>query len=123
MIVIFFALKKYWPSIKKNDRMGPVIFRTAEVVKLVDTLDSGSSPVKGIGVRVPSSAPPFASKASYGWHGHFFTEFSLENCAKGVPRSLGVGGRAPSKFKRTILYLFPGVFNSQWLPNVITMKS
>ena len=32
----------------------------AEVVKLVDTLDSGSSPFTGIGVRVPSSAPAYA---------------------------------------------------------------
>ena len=32
----------------------------AEVVKLVDTLDSGSSPVTGVGVRIPSSAPFFA---------------------------------------------------------------
>ncbi len=34
----------------------PTLF-CAEVVKLVDTLDSGSSPFSGIGVRVPSSAP------------------------------------------------------------------
>ena len=37
--------------------------RLAEVVKLADTLDSESSPVKGVGVQVPSSAPVFALRA------------------------------------------------------------
>lgn len=36
----------------------------AEVAKLVDALDSESSPVKGVGVRVPSSAPSTLSIAN-----------------------------------------------------------
>ena len=39
----------------------------AEVVKLVDTLDSESSPVKGVGVRVPSSAPAYAYPRLPAW--------------------------------------------------------
>lgn len=48
---------------QKDDKLCPNIClqifhpSKAEVAKLVDALDSESSPVKGVGVRVPSSAP------------------------------------------------------------------
>ena len=49
----------YWPTLKNLIFLGEIDSK-AEVAKLVDALDSESSPVKGVGVRVPSSAPSYA---------------------------------------------------------------
>ena len=48
----------YWPTLKNLIFLKLDILNEskAEVAKLVDALDSESSPVKGVGVRVPSSA-------------------------------------------------------------------